>query len=205
MLEKKVMTSMYERASSAADLPWHQAEPPQLLVDAVRSRPRGGRALDVGCGAGTFSVYLARSGFHVTGIDLIPKAVELAKGHARTTGVRADFIEADVLAWDAPAPFDLVLDSGCLHSLIGGSVARYRERLLGWLAPGGDFVLGHWARRHALDWRPMGPRRRTKRELVELFAPELREHAAALELMKDVPLPFGPTVLGLGLWLKRSA
>ncbi len=202
MLEKKVMTSMYERATTAADLPWHQAEPPRLLVEAVRSRPGGGRALDVGCGAGTFSVYLARSGFDVTGIDIIPKAIELAKEHARTAGVRADFLEEDLLAWEAPAPFDLVLDSGCLHSLIGGSVARYRERLLRWLSPGGDFVLGHWARRHALDWRPMGPRRRSKRELVELFAPELREHAAVEELMTNVPLPFGPTVLGLGLWLK---
>jgi len=74
-----------------------------------------------------------------------------------------------------------------------------------WLAPGGDFVLGHWARRHALDWRPMGPRRRTRRELVDLFAPELHEHAHHEELMTGIPLPFGPTVLGLGIWFKRGA
>ncbi len=51
----------------------------------------------------------------------------------------------------------------------------------------------------------MGPRRRTRRVLVELFAPELREHAHVEELMTGVPLPFGPSVLGLGIWFKRSA
>jgi SAM-dependent methyltransferase len=205
MLAKKVMTSMYARAASPEDLPWHQAEPPQLLVDAVKSRPAGGRALDVGCGAGTFSVYLAQHGFEVTALDVIPKALELAAAHARAAHVDVTFVHADALAWDAPAPFDLVLDSGCLHSLIGGSTARYRDRVYAWLAPGGDYVLGHWARRHALDWRPMGPRRRTRRELVELFGPALHEHAHVEELMTGVPLPFGPTVLGLGLWLKRDA
>jgi SAM-dependent methyltransferase len=198
------MSSMYAKATSPADLPWHQPDPPQILVDAVKARPRGGRALDVGCGAGTLSVYLAKHGFDVTGIDVIPKALELAGAHARAAGADVTFVEADALAWAAPAPFDLVLDSGCLHSLIGGGPARYRERLLSWLPPGGDFVLGHWARRHALDWRPIGPRRRTRRQLVELFAPELRERAHVEEMMTGVPLPFGPTVLGLGIWFERG-
>jgi len=205
MLAKKVMTSMYAKATSPADLPWHQAEPPQIVVDAVKSRPAGGRALDIGCGAGTFSVYLAKHGFEVTGIELIPRAIELARAHARAADVDVTLVNADALAWEAPSPFDLVLDSGCLHSLIGGNAARYRDRLYSWLAPGGDYVLGHWGRRHALDWRPMGPRRRTRRELVELFAPELHEHAHVEELMTGIPMPFGPTVLGLGIWFKRSA
>lgn len=203
MLAKRVMSSIYEKAKSASDLPWHQTEPPRLLADAVRSRSRG-RALDVGCGAGAFSVYLAQNGFEVTGIDLIPRALELAEAHARTARATVTFVEADALSWDSPEPFDLVLDSGCLHSLIGGNTTRYRERLLTWLSRDGDFVLGHWGRRHALDWRPVGPRRRTRRELVQLFAPDLHEHAYTEELMTDVPLPFGPTVLGLGLWLKRA-
>jgi hypothetical protein len=34
--------------------------------------------------------------------------------------------------------------------------------------------------------------------------PELREHAHVEELMTGVPPPFGPTVLGLGIWFKRA-
>jgi hypothetical protein len=46
---------------------------------------------------------------------------------------------------------DLVYDSGCLHSLVGGNVALYKTRLLGWLGPGGAYVLEHWGKRHFLD------------------------------------------------------
>jgi SAM-dependent methyltransferase len=203
MLAKKVMTSMYAKAQSHQELPWYRAELPALLHDALRMLPEGARVLDVGCGAGTLAVQIAKQGFDVTGVDMIPRALELAAAHARDEGVSVRFVEADVLAWNAPARFDLVVDSGCLHSLIGHADA-YKERLLSWLAPGGSFVLGHWGKRHALDWRPIGPRRRTRRALVDLFAPELEEHACVEELMTNIPMPFGPSVLGVGLWLERG-
>jgi SAM-dependent methyltransferase len=198
------MTSMYARAHSPADLPWHQSEPPQLLAAAAESRSGRGRALDVGCGAGTFSIYLARRGFEVTALDVIPKALELGAALAREAAVDVHFVEGDLLTWKAPATFDLVLDSGCLHSLVAGSPLLYKQRLLDWLAPGSDYVLGHWGKRHALDWRPIGPRRRSRSDLVALFAPELVEHAHHEELMTGVPMPFGPSVLGLGIWFKRA-
>jgi hypothetical protein len=65
-------------------------------------------------------------------------------------------IEFRGLQWGG-VPFDLILDSGCLHSLVGGTVASYKQRVLDWLAPGGDYLLEHWGKRHALDWRPVGP------------------------------------------------
>ena len=40
------------------------------------------------------------------------------------------------------APIDLVFDSGCLHSLVGGHPSRYMEQLLRWMGPDGGFVLG---------------------------------------------------------------
>jgi len=204
MFAKKIMASMYGKARRAEDLPWHHPVPPRLLTEAAQHRPSGGRALDVGCGAGTFAIYLAQCGFEVTGIDVIPRALEIASEKAAEEGVRIDFREADVLTWTPAAPFDLVLDSGCLHSLIGGDPRRYADRLRHWLAPKGDYVLGHWGRRHLLDWRPIGPRRRTKRELLALFS-ELTEIAYEETVMTDVPLPFGPTVLAHTLWLKRPA
>jgi SAM-dependent methyltransferase len=202
MLAKKVMTSLYERASCPDELPWHQPELPAIVRDALRALPAGARVLDVGCGAGTFAVQIAKRGFDVTAVDLIPKALELGRELALKHGAKVDFVEADVVTWLPPAPFDLVLDSGCLHSLIGRAM-DYKNGLLGWLVQRGDFVLGHWGKRHGLDWRPVGPRRRTRRELRAIFAPEFEEHAHVEELMTGVPLPFGPTVLGLGLWFKK--
>lgn len=204
MFDRKVMTAMYEKARTPADLPWHEPEPPRLLVQAIEGRSRGARVLDLGCGAGTYSVYLAKRGFQVTGLDVIPKALELASALAREAGLSVDFVTYDLSCWETAERFDLVLDSGCLHSLIDGSPRRYKESLLRWLAPGADYVLGHWGKRHALDWRPFGPRRRSRRELVELFAPELVEHAHEETLMTGIPLPFGPSVLGVSLWFKYA-
>ncbi len=51
---------------------------------------------------------------------------------------------------------------------------------------------------------PIGPKRRTREELVGLFAPELREVAYSEEVMTGIDFPFGPTVLGVRLWLQRS-
>ena len=94
-------------------------------------------------------------------------------------------------------PFDLVYDSGCLHSLVGGNAALYKDKLLGFLLPGGSFVLEHWGKRHALDWRPIGPRRRSQSTIERMFAPELQ--LTETEVTDFVaPLPFGPTVAASG-------
>jgi SAM-dependent methyltransferase len=84
------------------------------------SGPPYGRALDIGCGSGIWSVELARRGWDVTGIDAIPKAVSRARERAREAGIEVRFIEADVAELEATAAgsgFRLVLDFGTVHGL----------------------------------------------------------------------------------------
>ncbi len=71
-------------------------------------------ALDVGCGNGRNSVYLASLGLGVEGIDFSTVALQAAKSLAKERGVadRTHFLEADVLD-NLPYPsssFDLCLD-----------------------------------------------------------------------------------------------
>ena len=70
-------------------LPWHRDEPDALLRRAVEARAARGRALDVGCGAGVFTVWLAQSGMETVGIDLFPEAITMARalltGHVSTS------------------------------------------------------------------------------------------------------------------------
>jgi cyclopropane fatty-acyl-phospholipid synthase-like methyltransferase len=200
---EKQMRFLYGRAARAEDLPWHRDEPPRLLEEAVASRPDRGRALDLGCGSGIFSVYLARQGFEVTGIDFMPEAIRMSRERAAAAGVETQFVEADLLRWEPESSFELVFDRGTLNLLRPNDVPEYRTRLLSWLAPGGDYVLAHALKRHPLDWRPVGPNRRNDEEVRALFEPEL-ELRERENLEERVPLPVGPR-LRLGVfWFHRA-
>ncbi|HEX8074114.1 MAG TPA: class I SAM-dependent methyltransferase [Thermoleophilaceae bacterium] len=204
MRAAREMKLVYDRAKEPEDLPWHSEDPPKLLDAALAAYPDGGRALDVGCGAGVFSVYLARRGFAVTGVDFMGAAISMARERAERSGVTIRLVEADVTEWRSDEPFDLVLDRGCLHMLDEPARRRYRERLGDWLAPGGSYLLGHFLKRHPLDWRPVGPRRLRPEDVVAQFEPELALHAQSDETVR-LPLPVGPRVKLGSFWFRQRA
>jgi SAM-dependent methyltransferase len=82
--------------------------------------PPFGRALDLGCGTGFWSVRLAQRGWEVTGIDIVPKAVRAARERARRAGVKVLFVDGSVTALSAAgvsSGFRLILDFGVVHGL----------------------------------------------------------------------------------------
>ena len=191
---------MYRRAASPDALAWHREEPPSLLARAVAERDSRDRALDLGCGQGTHTVWLAEQGFDVVGIDFVPEALELARERATRAGVTLELHEGDVLDYRADDAFDVVLDSGCLHHIPPGKISSYRARLDDWLRPGGDFVLVHFARRPKADWLRFGPRRVKRDEMVRTF-PSLTLQAYD-ETSFELGFPFGPLVAGV-YWFRR--
>jgi cyclopropane fatty-acyl-phospholipid synthase-like methyltransferase len=193
-----LFADIYQRAEGVEALPWHRDAPGLLRAVAERRSP--GRALDLGCGAGVHAIYLAQQGFSVVGVDFVPAALELARERARVAGVELELHEGDVLTYDAHAGFDVVLDSGCLHHVPSRDVSRYRARLDQWLLPGGDYVLVHFSKRHAMDWRPLGPRRVPKQQIVELFAPLQLEGYD--ETFFDLSFPIGRSLAGI-YWFHR--
>jgi methylase of polypeptide subunit release factors len=58
--------------------------------------PPYGRALDLGCGTGFWSVRLAQRGWKVTGVDIVPKAVRTARKRADGAGVQVRFVEGSI-------------------------------------------------------------------------------------------------------------
>lgn len=83
----------------------------EAMLEASGVRP-GARILDVGCGVGWTSEFLARAGYEVLGVDLVPANVEAAR--ERGSGARFAVADMDELALDEP-PFDAALLFDALH------------------------------------------------------------------------------------------
>lgn len=121
------------------NLPWDTGRPSSELQRVLERKSIGPcRALDIGCGTGTNSVWLAQQGFDVTGIDLAPLAIEQAERRARAAGVRANFLVADVFNLpELGGPFAFFFDRGCYHAVRRISLTLYAPAVSRQLAPGG--------------------------------------------------------------------
>jgi SAM-dependent methyltransferase len=98
--------------------------------DLLAKVPRkSGRALVVGVGGGREAIPLAKAGFAVTGLDLLPDIVARAQENARHQGVSLEELVQDVSRLALPAnSFDLAVVSINLYSLI--PTRRRRRQLL---------------------------------------------------------------------------
>ena len=120
---------------------WDTGITPPELVAFVAGHPAG-RALDLGCGTGTNTIYLAQNGWRVTGVDFVAQAIRLARRKAHQAGVDVTFLHQDVTRLeDLSGSFDLILDIGCLHSLPAAEKRMYAGRVLELLAQPGCFLL----------------------------------------------------------------
>ena len=74
--------------------------------------------LDIGCGAGTNCLFLAKEGYRVSGIDLAPGAIDAARERARRAHLEVDFRVGDAVHLPFPQrTFGGVNDFGCFHTL----------------------------------------------------------------------------------------
>ena len=201
-LQKALMQRFFrESAGDPSKLPWHHEVPSPFLAAAIE-QGAGPRALDVGCGSGFFAALMAEMGLKVTAIDYIPEAIAMAQKLTEARGVEVELVQADLRAFVPESGYGLVFDSGCLHNHSGNQLMLYKQCLLRWLEPGGNYILAHWGKRHLFDWRPIGPRRRTADHITHLFAPEL-ELVAKKSTDESVSFPFGPIVRMANYWFRR--
>jgi ubiquinone/menaquinone biosynthesis C-methylase UbiE len=98
---------------------------------------RGMAVLDVGCGQGIDVARYAQAGADVTGVDLTPRHVELARAHTRALGLGARIEEGDAERLPfADATFDRVSSNGVLHHTPDMPAALAEIRRV--LRPGGE-------------------------------------------------------------------
>jgi 2-polyprenyl-6-hydroxyphenyl methylase/3-demethylubiquinone-9 3-methyltransferase len=91
--------------------PLHDINPLRVdWIDAAASGLAGRTVVDVGCGGGILAEAMALRGARVTGIDLSPKALGVARLHRLESGVDVDYqlVAAEALAAQSPGAFDVV-------------------------------------------------------------------------------------------------
>lgn len=120
----------------------------------------GRRVLDLCAAPGGKTMQLAAAGWKVTALDNAKRRLERLRENLARTGLEAEVVQADALAWEPQAPFDaILLDAPCtatgtarrhpdvLHRITQRQIdemaqlqARLLERAAGWLAPGGRLI-----------------------------------------------------------------
>ena len=90
----------------------------RLLIQTLRSTiKKGANILDIGCGAGTISFYLASKGHKVTGIDISKKAIQACKESATNLLLEIDFRVIDFPNENIRSSFDVVVFTEVIEHL----------------------------------------------------------------------------------------
>jgi SAM-dependent methyltransferase len=155
--------------------PWDSGVVPPELREVIENAnaPAPGYALDIGCGTGTNSLYLAQHGWQVTGIDFAGPAIKRANERLRRAGAlsgSAQFRRADASrpeSFDTGHPCILLFDLGCLHTIPAEKRPGYATGLIRAAAPHALYMLYGFAPR-LLRSRLIGI---TEDEVRALFTP----------------------------------
>jgi SAM-dependent methyltransferase len=110
-------------------------------------QPPYGRALDLGCGRGIWTVKLAARGWQVTGIEIVPKALRAARRRVQQAGVEAHLLQGDMTALRSSgvgSDFEFVLDLGAIHGLKDAQRRAVAREVDAVTAEGATMVLLAW-------------------------------------------------------------
>jgi SAM-dependent methyltransferase len=154
--------------------------PNRFLAEVIQSR-KPGRALDVGMGQGRNSLFLARLGWDVTGVDISDKAIDLAQKEAARLGLKINCVLADIATFKVgSAKWDLIVGV-----YMGRLVILQAPSLTAGLASGGQLVVEHFRRdvhRRSISGGQLGY---PVNALLETFVPSLR--IIRYEEVRDFP------------------
>lgn len=173
-------------------LPWDTNEPDEYLKELVKSGTiTPSKALEIGCGTGTNSLWMASQGFSVLAVDISQEAIAQAKQKKKDKSPSCDFETMDFLHDESlPCSFDFVFDRGCFHiydmeserSLFARQVSRVLKINGIWVSLIGSTEGGA---------RETGPPRRTAIDVIKAIEPYL-EIIELRSILFNTNLPISP-------------
>lgn len=98
------------------------------------------RVLDIGCGGGAHTWFLAREGFETYGIDGSDSGIKQAKALLEREGLKANLKVGDFTHLDYPEEyFDAIIDSSAIQHNAMQDVQNIHKQIMALLKPGGSF------------------------------------------------------------------
>lgn len=124
-------------------IPFFRDIPDENLISYLNSgKLKQGKALDIGCGNGRNSLYLAQKGFEVCGVDFSNTSIEWARQKAKEQSIDVSFLCQSIFDFqDKPESFDFIYDGGCLHHIKPHRRNQYLKIILKYLKPDGYFAM----------------------------------------------------------------
>ena len=97
-------------------------------VELLSSLSPGRKALDIACGEGRNSIFLAHHGFQVTAVDISNRGVEKGQRRMEKEGVTVDFRTDDLEGYEISEQYDLIVNINfLLRDLIPKGVAALNQ------------------------------------------------------------------------------
>ena len=147
-----------------------------------------GSVITLGCGVGRETIYLAKKGFDVIGLDFSSSAIQKARRRAKLEGLDVKFIVDDLTDLKhVSGTYDMVLDFGALNDLSQRARDLYMINVLPLTQPGGHYVMFSFDRMLPTE------------EVTERFGQEF-----SIEVLHKGPESRFPGVLRL-YWMTRKS
>ncbi|MGC1376990.1 MAG: methyltransferase domain-containing protein [Anaerolineales bacterium] len=142
-----VKSEYFDKAYHAPITFWGDVRIPKELKDLVETcHPK--TSLELGCGLGRFSAFMAGQGIKATGVDFSSVAIEKARKRVANVERKPTFMVGDVTNLKMIAgQFDVSFDVGCFHCLNEQEQQKYVSEVYRLLKPGATHLL--WTMDHA--------------------------------------------------------
>lgn len=133
-LQNKGVTYDAYRLIYRGNPPWEIGKPQPAIVELTKDPDFKSPILDIGCGQGVNTHYLATQGYEIGGIDFLPEVIATAQQNSSSD--KATFWVADALELkELINNYNTVLDSATFHGFSDEQRERYCAQLCQYMKP----------------------------------------------------------------------